>query len=154
MNKREKQRQKKWTKFVKKQHDFDYGYMLELINFKLKMMRKCITDNDLIVEAGKVSKQIREVEKILKRVIADEYNEVQIEKINKKFGITETNFNWLDNDKNTKNLGIEYVGLKEEDKEEYSRDLGKAYKRAHKNRVKDLKTAFNLIAEKCWEWWD
>lgn len=151
---KEKQRQKKWAEFVKKQHDFDYGYMLELINFKLKMMRKCITDNDLIVDAGKVAGQICDVEKILKRVIANEYDEVQIEKINKKFGITETNFNWFDNDKNTKRLSIEHVGLKEEDNEEYSKAFGKAYKRAHKNRVKDLKTAFNLIAENCWGWWD
>lgn len=158
MKKSEKKRLKTWNKFCKTNYDCDYTYLFEIINFKLKMMRKTITKNSISenTDVEKISTQIKEVNKILKRVIKDNYSIIECDKLNEKFGVIETKFNFIKdpNNKKLSKLDVVHVGLKDEDKEAYDKEFVIAMDSAEQNRKMDLMKAFNLIAKNCWFWWD
>lgn len=51
----------RWIPVIwKNSYDWDYSYLVEIIEFKLNRMADCIESNDIIVDSKKVAKEIRE----------------------------------------------------------------------------------------------
>ena len=55
--------------------DFDYGYTIRIVQFKLKRLREHIIDHDLIMDAQKVASEIAYAEKLLESYVEDEDEE-------------------------------------------------------------------------------
>lgn len=55
-----------------KDEDWDYGYLLYLMEFKFLRMADCIESNDVIVAAGRVTKQLRYAALLTNRMHGDD----------------------------------------------------------------------------------
>ena len=55
-----------------KSNDWDWGYLMEDLIFKLKRMERTIRNNQLIVEADAVGDEIKEVYELLDKVKEEE----------------------------------------------------------------------------------
>lgn len=65
-----------YTPIIYQDRDWDYQYLLYLMKFKLKRIRKCIKDDNIIVDAQKVSEEIQiAIEKIDELEKSDELYE-------------------------------------------------------------------------------
>jgi hypothetical protein len=53
--------------------DWDYTYILILLQYKLARTRRCIVGNEVISDRYRVAKQIRTCELLLDRLIKDDY---------------------------------------------------------------------------------
>ncbi len=108
--KRNAKRIKKYIKFIKYNYDWDYEFILDLIRFKIKMVRKCIEKNYLNNKTAhnKMMAQMQETEKLLQKVISFDYkseskrvsqNELELQKADLKKAIeimSENIWNWWD----------------------------------------------------------
>jgi len=56
-----------------KSNDWDWGYLMEDLIFKLKRMERTIRNNQLIVEADAVGDEIKEVYELLDKVKEEDY---------------------------------------------------------------------------------
>jgi hypothetical protein len=154
VQKREKNRIRKYVRFIKTNHDWDYEYIIQLLRFKLKMVRETIQQHDIIVqeELDQISEQIIEVEKLLDRIIEDNYFYELKAYFEKKYGKVEHNFiskkeTDLSTFKTTYHVSDDKL---EEAKQEYL----KLHNLSFEMRKNDLKKAFELISENIWNWWD
>jgi len=152
--KKERNRIRKYAKFIKNNHDWDYDYIIQLLRFKLKMVRETIQKNSIIIQEqiDQISNEISEVEKLLDKVIADNYfSELKLE-FEKKYGKVEHEFIKENDSKNDSFKTIYHV---EEDKlNEAQEEYAKLHNLSFEMRKNDLKKAFELISENIWNWWD
>lgn len=58
--------------FLRNDHDWDYNYILILLQYKLKRTRKAIQSNNLIVDVNEIVDQIKHAEDLLQSWINDE----------------------------------------------------------------------------------
>jgi DNA-directed RNA polymerase subunit H (RpoH/RPB5) len=153
--KQNKKRLKKYSNFLQKNYDWDYIYIIDLLRYKIKRVRKYIKKHNIIEREtlDKIVSQMTETEKLLERIISNDYI-VEIEKeFIEKFGgkiRLKTKF------KKNHVLDIEhdYSEINENQIEEAKKEFEKILEREFELRKTDLKKAFELITENIWGWWD
>lgn len=121
-----------YKKFLEKDQDFDYLFILRMLKYKLKRTRDHIISHNMLVNAKEVGTEIGEVETLLQRVIDDKYEDEQWDKLEKKHG---------------KSL----YGINQP--VELSQDVAAASEAAFEDRQADLKKAFDMMLDKIWFWW-
>jgi hypothetical protein len=57
--------------FLWKDEDYDYAFVLRMMQYKLKRTREHILDHDIIVESEEVAAQIQRAENLIELVIGD-----------------------------------------------------------------------------------
>ncbi len=139
-------REREWAKFIRKDRDWDWAYILEVMIFKLKRTRRAILYHGLSVDNKKVAAQIKEVIDLLKRVVDDNYYHILNRPFTKKYGRCKMT---TDKQGYCKFL---YRGkeLTEEQHEEHKQISEKAYQM----QKDDLRKALDLINEHLFDWWD
>lgn len=75
----------RWFPIIWKQRDWDYGYLIDLVDFKLGLMAKTIKENAIIDANNRVSKQIEYARFLLKRAYSDCTLEAEFEAHSKKY---------------------------------------------------------------------
>lgn len=75
-----------YARLLKDDVDWDYAFLLLLISYKLKRMRKCISSNNIILRAPVIASEIRHVEKLIEKFREDSFFEDAIDKHNEKWG--------------------------------------------------------------------
>lgn len=64
----------KWLPIIWKDRDFDYGYLLDILQFKLKAMEEFFNSNDTWTkDAKKCAKQIMIVKNLVQRINHNDY---------------------------------------------------------------------------------
>lgn len=134
--------------FLRNDYDWDYGYILKLLRYKLRRTRETISKNKIITdeEITKISNQIIEVEKRIQRFLDDEYN-IQIKSdmnIQEKYG--ETKMVFVDS---TVQFLPEWG-----DKVQYKKDMRIVYEKWEQARQKDFNEIFDLMKKNLQNWWD
>lgn len=122
-----------YRKFLRDDCDFDYSSILKMLRYKLKRTREHIVKHDLVADAQDVGADIKKVEDLLKRVIADKYDEKCWREIEKKFG--------------SRHIGSE-------PSQEMRQAMLDAEEQALDAKKEDLKKAFDIMLERIWFWWD
>lgn len=151
----EKKRLKKYKKFLKDNHDWDYAYIIDLLRFKIKMTRKQILKNDSIEEETmkEIVDQMKETETLLNRVISNEHFEQLEQEFKEKFGgkvKTKMKFTKKNQVKFKDNFSKINEDMIEEAKEEFL----KLHDKEDELKKEDLKKAFEIMSENIWNWWD
>jgi hypothetical protein len=155
VRKREKERIARYREFIKTNFDWDYDFILELLKFKIKMVRECISRNKIIIkeESDQITSEIKTVENLLQRVIEDNYYAELIREFNTKYGKIKYKFI-----KDTKSenyiLKSDYKKIPKNKLAAALKEHGKLYTKAFELRKQDLKKAFDLMVENIWNWWD
>ena len=69
----ESKRVKKYTKFLRKNYDWDYIYIIDLLRFKIRKVRKYIKKHNIIEEheLNKIVSKMRETEKLLESLVGE-----------------------------------------------------------------------------------
>lgn len=57
---------KKWFNLIHNDYDFDYGFLIDIIEFKLEKMKEYFSTHSIVVEERKYSKQIQVALNILR----------------------------------------------------------------------------------------
>ena len=150
----QQRRLKKYLHFLKKNPDWDYSAIIDLLRFKLKMVRTCISRNKNIVkeEIELISLQIKEVENFLQRVLDDNYYSENLVEYEKRYGKVEYKLVKIQETKTRRLEVIYHVAddLKAEAEEEHT----KLILISDEEQKADLKKAFDLMVENIWNWWD
>jgi len=138
-----KNRIKEWKEFLKDDDDYDYNYVLKVLRYKLFRLRAHIVAHQMIMDAPRVSKEIKEVLDLLDRVIEDKYEDRAVAAFLKRHGI--------------KDIGGRCNGDGEWENNipsELNSEYLEAVSDGRETRRDDLKEAFALMAENIWGWWD
>ena len=142
MNLMAKNRMKEWTAFLKDDGDFDYVDILKVLRYKLERVRVHIRTHDMVMDAGKISSEIKSVLKLLDRVIKDDYETIHVNAFLKKHGLK-------------MKCGVDKDGKFDSGiPDELSSEFLSATDAAFMERKEDLKKAFELLSENMWSWWD
>lgn len=143
-----------YRRFLKNDFDWDYVYILRLLQYKLSRTRKCVVLNNIVPTAGKIAKQIHQVEKLLDRVVANRYDDQVFKAFHEKYGHAKMTI--LTHDKTVKAVPVTYRYPKETPRNSIKirQEAIKLYKKADKMKVNDLKKAFDLMIKNIWGWWD
>ncbi len=143
-----------YKKVLKDDYDWDWIFILRLLQYKLERTRKCILENNIIVEAPKVARQIREVEVLLKRVDQDCYFEEISKDFRKRYGRLRMKFKKAKPGEKYTTLDLKYAKETPRNAAKIHAEGSRLYRRAHKMQRNDLKKAFDLIFKNIWGWWD
>lgn len=137
-----KNRMKEWSAFLKDDSDFDYDDILKVLRYKLERVRIHIRTHDLVMDAGKISSEIKAVIRLLDRVIKDDYEMIRVNAFLKKHGL-----------KMKCSIGKDgkfESGIPDELSNEFLSETDAAFI----ERKEDLRKAFELMVENMWSWWD
>ena len=66
--------------------DWDRAYIVRLLQYKLEQTRTCIAANNITVGARRVAREIRDVERLLERVVDDRYFDKIAKPFRRKYG--------------------------------------------------------------------
>lgn len=143
-----------YRKFLKTDEDWDWAYILRLLQYKLERSRKCILSNEIVENAPQIAAQIREVEILLERVIENNYYEEISTDFHKKYGELEM----IEDRANAAQHSVPVHFRFERETEEHSAEIRSEHYRllelADQQQRDDLKKAFDLMTENIWGWWD
>jgi hypothetical protein len=99
---------REYRAFLRDDYDWDWVYILRLLRYKLERTRKCIVANNLIVVTRRVAGEIREVERLLGRVIDDRYFDEVAKPFHRKYGHLKMLFGLRDPQTNTQAVTFRY----------------------------------------------
>lgn len=148
---------KEWEKILKSDEDYDYYFILRILQYKLSRTRRCILENNIIADSKKVGREIREVEKLLEKVLKDKYDDDALKPLIAKYGPRRLRFKSIPiPGKNLSECKVSsaWDKLPTAQKNRAHRELRSAWQKANTRRLNDLRKAFDLIHKNIWGWWD
>ena len=146
---------KEWAKVLENDWDSEPDYILIVLKYKLERTRKQLVKNDLTATTKKMENQILAVEKLLDKVIKDEYLHEMSRPHVKRWGrvkMLEKSVEGADH-----LVAVEFVYPKAKSKKQQAaadRQMFKIYDTSDKARKDDLRKAFELLQRDIWGWWD
>jgi hypothetical protein len=153
--KAEKDRMKGWKEFLKDDADFDYEFILRVLKYKLERTRKCIASNDIVLDAKRVVKEIKEVEELICKVLKDNYFHEMTKDFRKEYGSLQwKTVKHKDDEGKFDEMRFYFTKETPETRDSIFSKWHAFSKKAEEARKADLKKAFELMSERIWSWWD
>lgn len=139
-------------------YDWDYGYLLELIEFKLCRMQKEIQNGHHVPDKA-TDQSIRICIKLLKKINGRDYHYFA-DLHDQKWG--ESEWVWHKTDENGQEIpnGASRLEIKRpkavtpEEKEQERKEALEAYRKDDAQRERDVRWLFNIMAKYHQNWWD
>jgi hypothetical protein len=147
---RDGKRLSEWADFLKDDFDEDYGCVLRVLWYKLKRTRDSIVSRNIVVGADETGREISEVMALLDRVIADEYVWPLRKAFEKEHGGVRHWFRKVSENSSVMEMSI---GGKKPTAKMW-RKYSALSRQADREKERDLKKAFSLMAAKMFSWWD
>jgi len=153
--KRDKKRLKKYSEFFRKNYDWDYNYIIDLLRYKIKRVRKYIKKHDIIEKQtlDEIVSQMTETEQLLERVVSYDYGSDLEREFIEKFG-GKIRYNTKFKKNHVLEIERDYSEINENQIEEAKKEFEQMHEREFELRKADLKKAFDLMTENIWSWWD
>lgn len=145
---------REYRKVLRQDEDWDWTYILRLLHYKLERTRRCIVANDVIVEAPKVAKQIREVEVLLTRVEQDRYYDEISKDFRKKYGQIRIITSKKVPGARSAPVEFKYTRETSANAKQIRKESLRLCRQAELMQRRDLKRAFELMFKNIWGWWD
>ncbi len=145
---------REYRKVLKDDEDWDWTYILRMLQYKLERTRKCIVANNIIVEAPKVARQIRAVEILLERVERDQYYDEITKDFRKKYGKIRMISGKREPGVASVSVQFKYTRETPANSKQIRRESLRLWRRAERMQHRDLRKAFNLMLRDIWGWWD
>jgi hypothetical protein len=83
---------KDWLPLLKEDRDYDYGFLEDMIIFKLKRMSKCIRRNQLVTDHNTICRRIDYAVYLFERIKSQYDTELYKKEFNDKWGDTKYSF--------------------------------------------------------------
>lgn len=138
------------NKVLADDRDWDFAYLLKMIQYKLSRMRKALKGG-YNADSDKVCAQILEVEQAIGRIYDDDYSLKRIDAIHKKYDVR---FGTKDEDGHCLFATLPRKKNGTFDEKAYNAEMKQAYKDADAEMRKDLEIAFDGMKKNVLGWWD
>lgn len=140
---------------LKEDADYDWCHILRLLKYKLERTRKCIgSGHAALSERRRISRQIRDVEERLGRVMDDAY----FDRISKGFTKRNGRLRMIMGKSSPGSPGVpvtfRFARETPRNKERIHRDWRAFHAKAEKLKREDLRLAFDNMLKNIWSWWD
>lgn len=145
----------KYGKLLWFDFEFDWTYLLKILQFKMRLMADNFDKNGITVSAPEKAKELRLCVALIDRILKDEYADMQLEKLKEEYGEVKWDCRETDNPK-LHSLHI-YRERAPEGTPEYE-DERKRFRKimddaeAQKNR--DIEYLFDTMKKRIQGWWD
>lgn len=131
--------------------DYDYGYLLKLMEFKLRRLEKAILNGHAEPDK-KTNQSIRICIKLLNKLASNDYMYF-VEQHYAKWG--EPKINTVDVGNNFSRLEFTYKNVKTpEDKELHRQEFIEATNKDSQQELRDKKLLFSIMEKYMTSWWD
>ena len=144
-----------YRRFLSTDGDYDWAFILRLLEFKLERTRKCILKGHAVLgERRKIARQIRSVEEHLSRVTDDSYFETISRGFTRRYGqlrmVTGKTL------PGSPGVPVTFRFDKEtpRNKDRIRREWRALHAKAEKMQKEDLRLAFEKMLREIWGWWD
>ena len=138
-----KKRLREWKEFLKKDADWDYEFILHVLSYKLRRTRECFAKHALVKGKKKMCRQMAKAERLLIKVIKDNYFEKKYKPLEKKYGpmcdFTPDGIVWNNN-----------PDIGQEDYFDKIREIGDE---SEAERDRDLRKAMKILSKNMFTWW-
>lgn len=127
--------------------DWDYYFIFKLLQYKLKRVRDCIKENDIVVNSNRIAKEIDVAVKLINKIQKGScsYFPKEYKALKKKWG--KTGF------RKDKTWGY-LKPLSKKDEAKAHKEWVKFYKKQDKAYKADVAKLFAHIRDKIHYWWD
>lgn len=156
-----------WAPIIWRDRDFDYGYLLKMLEFKLRRMDKMFRKDGLSVSSVELADEIRGCHEAMSRAINDDYcaqswanfNDRWGEKVCPKCGEYFCKcYPVYGKDKDdivAYKLGAEYQNAATQElRDQASKEFVSLCRHAEALKQSDIQTAFETIGIRLLWWWD
>jgi hypothetical protein len=134
--------------------DWDWGFLMDMIQYKVSRMRKCIHNNAIISDADKVCKQMDEAVKLIDLIREDDWTKEEDKQHDEKWGESHMRSIPVPNSTSSLCKFLRYNVRTKEDEEQERKE----YRKIMWLRVRRAKAAkhklFKLLEDHLLEWWD
>lgn len=137
-------------------HDFDYAYMYEIIHFKLKRIQKTLVNDKHHVHRKSTWKSLNDAIDILDRLNKDYYEEEYYKIYDKKWGkpVLKSQIVTLANGAKMRSSTFTRSKVKtEEDGKQSRKEAMTLYKKAERDRTRDLNRLNEILQKYSRNWW-
>ncbi len=139
-----------WFPVIWRDRDWDDSFMWKILNTKLRKMEQFFNRGDLMgVHSKKELKRLKEARILTDRIVADEYNIEQYDKIRDKYQVK--NYSKYIPGEDHRRYCIEVNNGTEE---EYRRELKRCLKHECYLRRQDIRRLGEILERYSFRWWD
>jgi hypothetical protein len=141
--------------FLWKDFDWDYLYILRLLQYKLKRTRKTILSNNLVCDTDEIASQIRYAEDLIQKEIDGDFCEDLYEAHEKKWGKIKCLHSPDDNDNRFYKLNITTENAVTPELRKMERaERRKIHDKYEEAKKKNLDELFNYMRNQIECWWE
>jgi hypothetical protein len=145
---------REYRAFLKDDHDWDWLYILRLLQYKLRRTREGIVYNRIVADRQRIAQQIRQVERLFERVREDRYFDEISTGFKKKYGQLKMVFGKKEPGRAGSSLTFTFTKVKAADLPAANREWHWLRLRAEKLQRAELRQAFSLMEKHLFGWWD
>lgn len=139
----------RWFPEIWQDRDFDYSYLLALMEKKLRYMQKDM-ENACHTTAEKDAKDIQSCVEIIHRIRTDAYTDEAYEEVEKRYGKLKMRFN---DDTHTVEFWNENIEGDPEKQKEADEFLNELYHDSDLRKDADMAILTNTIKDRLFFWW-
>ena len=146
----------KYSRLLWNDSEFDYSFLLELLQFKLTLMAQSFEKHGISVNSRKISKELKLCADLIQRIIEDKYADIELEHIDRKYGELVWESTPVEGNKNLATLHL-YRKKALEGTAEYKQMMDesrKAYKNAELQKQRDIDYLCDTMKKRMQLWWD
>lgn len=147
-----------WRTIIWSDRQFDYVYLLKIIEFKLDQMEKFFNSNDAhCLEAKNVAIEIKECREIISQLASNSYEDQYWEEYNKKYPHTDIVFTPTESEKDRVEKGLppRYYTMNRNNDDEERCVMVKKINENIENKKKELyEQLFSKLSNNIEKWWD
>lgn len=136
----------KWFKIIWNDRNWDYIYIIKLLEFKIKLMEQDFNKNSNFIDAEKILKELKIVRLLCNKLIKDNYEEEQLYSHDKKWGELDLDFN------NDEILLLRENAKNKEDQVKETKEFLKKIEKAEVNKKSDINFLFKFISRNIQKW--
>jgi hypothetical protein len=135
----------KYAWFLRNDKNWDWTYILKLLQYKLMLTRKCLAASKIRSFNPKQDKDIRTCELLLQRLIDDDYFLPMFEKRSDEYGLKTNDIeSWIDR----------MNKLKGEDAAKFSKQVEEDARIEEMLKKQDIDLFCKIFSRKYRKWWD
>lgn len=135
-------------------HDWDFAYLENLMQWKMSNMADCIEANGFIYSDKRVAKQLRYAVKLIELIKTDHYENIWRDELESKWGKTEINFGEADERGFVSAYFSNSKVTTEEEREQCDKDFADLCDRSDKKRKELYNRLFRHMERYIQNWWD
>lgn len=139
-----------WSDF-----DWDYSYILKLLQYKIRRTRERIVDNDLVMSVDLYAAQMKHAEALIDRYFDDNFCEELYTAHEEKWGKSKMEFTPVPNSNGLSTMDMRYPkATTEEETDQADKERIEIYQKHEEERQKCLDEIFSHIRKHIELWWE